>query len=65
MFNFNYVTKGDIRKHNPNWPKNLDHPYRILAVGGSGSGKTNVLLNLTNHEPDIDKNFYMLKIQIC
>ena len=23
-----------------------DHPYRILIIGGSGSGKTNVSLNL-------------------
>ena len=26
-----------------------------MIVGGSGCGKTNALLNLTNHEPDIDK----------
>ena len=24
-------------------------------MGGSGLGKTNALLNLTNHQPDIDK----------
>ena len=23
-----------------------DHPYKILIVGGSGSGKTNALFNL-------------------
>ena len=33
-------------KHNKNWPHIPDHPYRILIIGGSGSGKTNVLLNL-------------------
>ena len=33
-------------KHNPNWSYILDHPYKILIIGGSGSGKTNVLLNL-------------------
>ena len=35
-------------------------PYiQKLIVGVSGSGKTNALLNLINHEPDIDKiNFY-------
>ena len=32
-----------------------DHLYRILIVGGSASGKKNALLNLINHEPDIDK----------
>ena len=29
-----------------------DHPYKILIIGGPGSGKTNALLNLINHEPD-------------
>ena len=29
---------------------------RILIIGGSGSGKTNVLLNLIKHQqPDVDK----------
>ena len=28
---------------NPNWPYSTDHPYRILIISGSGSGKTNVL----------------------
>ena len=61
MFNFDYITKEDIKKHNPNWPKILDHPYRILIVWGSGSGKTNALLNLINHEPDTDKVFLYAK----
>ena len=39
-----------------------DHPYRILITGGSGSGKTNVLLNLIKYErPDIDKIYLYLK----
>ena len=42
--------------HNTNWPYIPDNPYRILIIGGSGSGKTNVLLNLIKHQrPDIDK----------
>ena len=42
--------------HNPNWPYIPDHPYRILTIGDSGSGKTNVLLNVIKHQrPDIDK----------
>ena len=45
----------ELRSHNLNWPNIPDHPYRILIIGGSGCGKTNVLLNLTNHQPDIDK----------
>ena len=55
MFNFDYITKEDIQEHNPNWPEIPDHPYRMLIVGRSGSGKTNVLFNLINNEPDIDK----------
>ena len=36
--------------HNPNWSYILDHPHRILVIGCSGSGKTNVLLNLIKHQ---------------
>ena len=41
MINFDDVTKEKIKENNPNWPKIPDHPYRILIIGGSGSGKTN------------------------
>ena len=43
------------KEHNINWPYIPDHPYRILIIGGSGSGKTNTLLNLINNQQDIDK----------
>ena len=56
MINFNCVTKEDMKEHdNANWPEIHYHPCRILLIGGSGSGKTNALLNLINHVPDIDK----------
>ena len=29
--------------HNLNWPYIHDHPYRTLVIGGSGSGKSNVI----------------------
>ena len=58
MFTVDYITKQDIKKHNPNWPEIPCHLYRILMAGDSGSGKTNALLNLVNHEPDID-NFFI------
>ena len=32
--------------HNPNWPLIPYHLQRILIISGSGSGKTNALLNL-------------------
>ena len=58
----NYDQSVEIN-HNPNWPYIPVHPYRILITGSSGSGKTNVLLNLIkNQRPDIKKNIYMLKI---
>ena len=54
MFSFDYITKEEIKELNLNWPQIPDHPYRILTVRGFGSGKTNVLLNVINHQPDID-----------
>ena len=55
MINFDdYVSENEI-KHNNNWPYILDNPYRILIIGGSGSGKTNLLLNVIENQPDIDK----------
>ena len=36
MFNFNYITKEDIKEHNLNWPEIPHHPYRILIVFESG-----------------------------
>ena len=55
MFNFDYITNEDVKVHDTNWQEIPDHPYTILLVRGSGSGKTNALLNLINHKPDIDK----------
>ena len=55
MFKFDYITKEEIKEQNSTWTEIPDHPYRILIVGGSGSGKTNALLNLIIHERDFDK----------
>ena len=55
MINFDGVTKENIKKHSSNWPRVLDHPYRILIIWGSGSGKTNSLLNIISHQSEIDK----------
>ena len=33
----------------------------MLIIGGSGSGKTNALLNLVNHQPDMDKIYLYVK----
>ena len=61
MINFNDYTNENKIKHYPKWPDIPDHPYRILIVGGSGSGKTNALLNLINNQPDIDKIYLYAK----
>ena len=55
MINFDDYTNENIIEHNSKWPYIPDHPYRILIIGSSGSGKTNALLNLINNQPDIDK----------
>ena len=41
MINFDDVAKENIKKHNPNCSQIPDHPYRILIIRGSESGKTN------------------------
>ena len=57
MINFDDYTNENKTEHNPNRPYIPDHPYRILTVGGSGSGKTNALLNLINNQSVIDKMY--------
>ena len=61
MINFDDYTNENIIEHNSKWPHIPDHPYRILIIGGSGSGKRNALLNLTNNQPDIDKIYLYAK----
>ena len=61
MINFDDYTNENKTNHNPKWPHIPDHPYRLLIVGGSGSGKTMVLLNLINNRPDIDKIYLYAK----
>ena len=55
MINFDDGTGENIKEQNPNSPQIPDHPYRILIIDSSGSGKTNALLNLISRQPDIDK----------
>ena len=55
MFNFDYITKEEIKEHNPNRPEIPDYPYRMLIIANSGSEKTNALLNLINNELVTDK----------
>ena len=59
MINFDDYVNENKTKHNKNWPYIPDHPYRILITGGSG--KTNLLLNLIENQPDIDKIYLYAK----
>ena len=61
MINFGDYTNENKIEHNSKWPYIPDYPYRILILGGSGSGKTNASLNLPNIQPDIDKIYLYAK----
>ena len=61
MINFDDYVNELKTEHNKNWPHNSDHPYRILIVGGSGSGKTNVLLKLIENQSGINKIYLYAK----
>ena len=60
MINFDDYTNENIIEHNSKWPYIPDHPYRILIIGGSGSGKTNALLNLYAKDPYEAKCQYLI-----
>ena len=61
MINLDNIVNDNNKKHNENWPYIPDHPYRILITEGSGSGKTNTLLNIINEQRDIDKIYLYAK----
>ena len=61
MFNLDNITNKNKKEHNKNWLYIPDHPYRILIIGGFGSGKTNALLNLIKQWDDIDKIYLYAK----
>ena len=61
MINFDEYTNENKKEYNLNWPYIPDHPYRILIIGGSGTEKTNALLNLISNQQDIDKIYLYAK----
>ena len=61
MINFDDYTNENKSELNPKWPCIPDHQYRILIIGGSGSGKINALLNLIYNQPYIDKIYLYTK----
>ena len=61
MINIGSIRNKNNKEHNEKWPYIPDHPYRILIIGGSGSGKANALFNLINKQHDIDKIYLYAK----
>ena len=61
MFNLDDITNENNRDYNKKCPYVPDHSYRMLIIGGSGSGKTNVLLNLKNEQDNdnVIDNIYL------
>ena len=55
MINLDNITNESNKKRNEKWPYIPGHPYRIIIIGGSGSGKAKALINLINEQNDIEK----------
>ena len=61
MFNLDDITNENKKEHNKKWPFIPNHPYIILIIGGSGSGKTNALLYFIKGQDHIDKIYLYAK----
>ena len=61
MFNLDDITNENNKEHNNKWPYIPNHPYRMLIIGSSGSGKRNSLLNLIKEQYNIDKIYLYAK----
>ena len=61
MINLHDITDENNKEHNEKWPYIPDYLYNILIIGGSRSGKTNVLINLILKEDYIDQIYLYAK----
>ena len=61
MINFDDIVNENKTNHNKSQPYIPHHPYRILIIGGLGSEKKDVLVNLIEKQPDIDKIYLYAK----
>ena len=57
MINFDYITGGNKIENNPKWPYIPNHSHKMFIIGGTGLGKTNLLLNPIKLQRDIDKSY--------
>ena len=66
MISFEDYLHENKTEHNKNWSYTPDYPrkYRVLIIGGSGSGKTNILLNLIENNQTLIKYICILKIRM-
>ena len=61
MFNLDEIVNDNNKVHNEKQPYIPEHPDWILINGGSGSRKTNTLLNLIGEQNNIDKMYLYAK----
>ena len=61
IINFDDVKEENVKEHNPNWPQIADHPYQLLIIESSVSGKTSSLFNLISRHSDIDQIYLYAK----
>ena len=59
--NFDDYANENKTQHNLKWPYIPDPPYRMLIIGGSGSGKTKELLNWISDQLYIDQIYFCVK----
>ena len=61
MINLDSIINEKNKEHYEKWLYLPDHRYIILIIGGSGSGKTNKLLNLIKEQDyhDVIDNIYL------
>ena len=62
--NLDNIRNENNKEPNKKWPHIPDHPYRILIIGSSGSGRTNTLPNIISEQDDdetIDKIYFHAK----
>ena len=65
MFSLDNITNEENKENNKKWPYIPDHPYKILVIGVSGSGKTIALLidNIYLYAKDLSEPKYQFLIK--